>query len=154
MRSRRTNSGGRDTSAELSRDIHLLGDLLGEVLREQEGERVFRIEEALRATAKRLRRGRSGGDRGALERLVSGLDTATATHALRAFTVYFHLINEAEQRQIVRVNRARELESGKRPRPESLADAVMRARRAGLSARALESLLEDVRIEPVLTAHP
>src|SRR5262249_28119995 len=58
------------------------------------------------------------------------------------------------QIEIVRVNRSRELQAGRRPRPESLAEAIAWARSAGISARRLERLLGQLRVQPVLTAHP
>jgi phosphoenolpyruvate carboxylase len=109
----------RIPSSALSRDIHLLGD----VLLDQEGRRVFESEESLRSSAKRMRRRFSPDEVRTMERLVRRLDVETAAASLRAFTVYFQLINEAEQKEIVRVNRARELESGARPRAESIAEA-------------------------------
>ena len=120
----KTKSPKSDSSSALSRDIHLLGDLLGDVLLDQEGRRVFEVEESLRSTAKRMRQRSSPEQVGVMERLVRRLDVETAAASLRAFTVYFQLINEAEQKDIVRVNRARELESGKKPRAESIAEAV------------------------------
>jgi phosphoenolpyruvate carboxylase len=156
----RTTPKGRGISAPLSQDIHLLGDTLGEVLLHLEGESVFAVEEELRATAKRLRGGGKvrglapSKDARRMERLVRGLDVDTATKVLRAFTVYFQLVNEAEQKEIVRVNRQRELQAGRQPRPESIAEAIHRFKRSGVTAEQVQSLLDRLRIQPVLTAHP
>ncbi len=139
---------------QLSADVHLLGDLLGSVLREQEGERLYAVEEELRAAAKHLRAGYSAAERRTVERLVRGVDAASATRILRAFTVYFHLINEAEQQEIVRVNRERELHPEQKPRLESIAEAVYWAKSSGISATVLRSLVRSLSIEPVFTAHP
>jgi phosphoenolpyruvate carboxylase len=138
----------------LSADVHLLGDLLGSVLREQEGKRLFDIEEELRAAAKRLRSGYSPAGSAAMKRIVRGLDVASSARALRAFTVYFHLINEAEQKEIVRVNRERELHPEQKPRLESVADAVYWARSSGIGSSGLRDLIRSLSIEPVFTAHP
>ncbi len=139
---------------QLSADVHLLGDLLGSVLREQEGASLYDIEEELRAMAKRLRASYSAAESRTIRRLVRGLDVAAATSILRAFTVYFHLINEAEQKEIVRVNRERELHPEQKPRLESIAEAVYWARASGISAAGLRSLVRSLSIEPVFTAHP
>jgi phosphoenolpyruvate carboxylase len=141
-------------SPALSRDIHLLGDLLGDVLLDQEGRRVFEIEESLRNSAKRMRRRFSPEEVRTMERLVRRLDVETAAASLRAFTVYFQLINEAEQKEIVRVNRAREFASGAKPRAESIAEAVYWAKNAGLGSGAFQDLLRRLKVQPVLTAHP
>ena len=89
-----------------------------------------------------------------MERLVRRLDVETAAASLRAFTVYFQLINEAEQKEIVRVNRAREFESGAKPRAESIAEAVYWAKNAGLGSAEFQDLLRRLKVQPVLTAHP
>ncbi|MCS6860400.1 MAG: phosphoenolpyruvate carboxylase [Abditibacteriales bacterium] len=150
----RTTPKGRGISAPLSQDIHLLGDTLGEVLLHLEGQPVFAVEEQLRATAKRLRRNFSPADARRLERLARRLDVDTATKVLRAFTIYFQLVNEAEQKEIVRVNRERELRAGRQPRPESITEAIHQFKRNGVTAEEVQSLLDRLRIQPVLTAHP
>lgn len=150
----RTTPKGRGISAPLSRDIHLLGDTLGEVLLHLEGENVFAREETLRATAKQLRHSFSPADARRMEQLVRRLDVDTATKVLRAFTIYFQLVNEAEQKEIVRVNRERELQAGRKPRPESITEAIHRFKRSGVTAEEVQNLLDSLRIQPVLTAHP
>jgi phosphoenolpyruvate carboxylase len=141
-------------ASELSQDVQLLGHLLGSVLMEQEGTQVFETEEALRKIAKRLRTRFSVRESRLMERLIRSLDTYTATRILRAFTVYFHLVNEAEQKEIVRVNRQRELDSAKQPRLESIADGLYWAKKNGIRAREIQALARSLMIEPVFTAHP
>src|SRR5205085_6633941 len=78
----------------------------------------------------------------------------TAGRVLRALTILFQLLNAAEQKEIVRVNRERRAKTGTAPRPESIADAVLRLRDAGVSAEEMEALLGRLQISPTLTAHP
>ncbi len=144
---------------QLSRDVSLLGRLLGEVLREQEGEAGFALVEELRAATKALRSpDPSPPDFGpagqALLARCRALDTASVRRLVRAFTLYFHLVNVAEEHHRLRVLRQRDQAPDDAPRPESLAAAVAEAARAGVGADAVRRLLARLDIEPVFTAHP
>ncbi|MGH9939699.1 MAG: phosphoenolpyruvate carboxylase, partial [Blastocatellia bacterium] len=95
--------------APLRADIHRLGDLLGETLKQLGGERLFEIEENVRALCKRLRSARP--DKGAvasereLKRLLRGLSLDETIGVIRAFSVYFQLVNIAEQYHRIRRKR-------------------------------------------------
>ena len=83
---------------DLSQTIHLLGDLLGEVISELESPDIFEVEEYIRLQAK----ARRGGDASAavqLQKKVSELSTAEARAVASAFTTYFDLVNLAEENQ-------------------------------------------------------
>ncbi len=137
----------------LRRDIHLLGDLLGEVIQEQAGLEGFELEEEVR----RLARARRAGDpeaEGALRSLLDRLALPELRVIARAFTIFFDLANLAEDRHRVRVLRAREQAAHPRPRPESIPEAFQRLRAAGIPSQAVRGLLEGLSIEPVFTAHP
>ncbi len=136
----------------ISADIHLLGDLLGEVIVEQEGEALFELEERVRALAKERRSGEQAAA-SELDALVASLDLAQADFLTKAFATYFRLVNIAEETQRVRVLRSRERARGGHIR-ESVSEAVVGFRRARLSAEDLRSLLSSLSIRPVLTAHP
>ena len=138
----------------LSRDIHLLGDALGRVIREQGGEAVFQAEEAFRDTAKRLRRRFSRQQSEEMLRLAQELDVETASQVLRAFTIYFQLINEAEQKEIVQVNRRRTLDSSLQTRPDSVAEAIQALHEQGFSEEEVQQTLDELEIQSVITAHP
>ena len=108
-----------DFANELSNDIHLLGDILGKVIRQQAGIDLFGLEERLRALTK-ARRADSADkniDR-AIERLVSNLSLDEAENIARAFTTYFDLVNLTEANQRVRVLRDRARESYPHPLKE------------------------------------
>lgn len=147
----RENDGG----SELARDIRMLGNALGEVLREQGGDVLLATVERIRALTKEAR-SESGQDaaEAELDRLFGAMDFWTALPVLKAFTTYFQLINLAEQKEIVRVNRRRAYEAGDQPRPESVRDAVRQLHEAGLTADEMRALVGSLSIQLVFTAHP
>ncbi|MCS7350749.1 MAG: phosphoenolpyruvate carboxylase [Anaerolineae bacterium] len=137
----------------LRRDIHLLGDLLGEVIREQAGLEGFELEEQVRQLARARRAGAAEAER-ALRALLEELTLPELNVIARAFAIFFDLANLAEDRHRVRVLRAREQAAHPQPRPESIAEAFQRIRAAGVPGEAMRALLDALSIEPVFTAHP
>ena len=129
-------------SESLDREVRRLDAVLGDVLREQEGEGLLDL--ARRLMAPGLDPNRLATDFPELD------DPAVVQSLARAFTVLFQLINTAEQVEIVRVNRA----STKRPRRESIAEAVGRLAERGLTAEQIQELINHLDICPTLTAHP
>jgi phosphoenolpyruvate carboxylase len=162
---------GRDADrqyvpAAMRRDVRLLGDLLGEVLRESGGQELLDDVERLRHAVIAARRGEPAADVGAerpdarkppadalreISEMVTAWPLERAETVAHAFTVYFHLANLAEEHQ--RIRTLRERDTGDRPVRESLADAVATIRSQHGSGR-VASLLADLRVHPVLTAHP
>ncbi len=139
----------------LREDVRFLGDQLGTILREQAGEGIFDTEEILRRGFKSLRRCEGGPElRERLLKLVAGLDTDAAAQVMRAFTLYFQLVNLAEQHHRVRRIRAYAHAETDRPAPGSLDDVLGRLAAAGVSAPAVRALLARLWIAPVFTAHP
>ncbi|HEY2489258.1 MAG TPA: phosphoenolpyruvate carboxylase [Streptosporangiaceae bacterium] len=138
----------------MRRDVRLLGDLLGEVLRESGGEDLLADVERLRHAVIEARRedpppqGDPVGDE--IATLVASWPLDRAELVARAFTVYFHLVNMAEEHQ--RIRTLRERAAGGAPLRESLAVAVADIRAAAPGE--LETLLARLRVHPVLTAHP
>jgi len=145
----RPDTGSPD--APLRANVRLLGEILGRVITEQEGEDVYRLEERIRLLARLGRRGDSGASR-ALAETIGALDVGTQAVVLRAFTVYFHLANIAEQHHRVRRRREHEREGGT-PR-ETLAEALELLEREGLAAEEVAAAARAVSVELVLTAHP
>jgi phosphoenolpyruvate carboxylase len=137
--------------AALRANVRLLGEILGRVLTEQEGEGVYRLEERVRLLARLGRRGDAGASR-ALAETIAGLDVETQAVVLRAFAVYFHLANIAEQHHRVRRRREHEREGGT-PR-ESLAEALELLERDGVTREELADAARRVSVELVVTAHP
>ena len=154
-------TGRQRDSAELPelmrRDVRLLGEVLGEVISESAGPDLLADVERLRHA---VIDARTAADRGSAQAaaagdeimaLVSDWSWERAELVARAFTVYFHLVNLAEEEQRVRTLRLRY--SGDRPPRESLADAVDRISSEG-GAGHLTQLLDELRVHPVFTAHP
>jgi len=127
-------------------NVRLLGDLLGEVLVEQEGEWLLDLEERIRRLA---RDAREGGDAAFAElgETVAALPLERQALVLRAFALYFQLANIAEQHH--RLRRRREYEHEGRAARESLAEAVQR-----LEGADLDEAVRRLSVELVLTAHP
>jgi phosphoenolpyruvate carboxylase len=138
---------------DLSSTIRLLGDTLGRVLREQESPALFATEEEIRGLAK----ARRAGDAEAAARLtaeVAALSPAAARATASAFTVYFDLVNLAEEAQRIRALRERERTQHPSPIADSVGDAVARLKAAGVTSEQMGALLARLHIELVLTAHP
>jgi phosphoenolpyruvate carboxylase len=140
------------TDAPLRRDVRLLGDLLGRVMVEQDGEALLAREEEIRRVSRRARETGDPEVREELARAVRALDLGQQTKILRAFTLYFQLANIAEQHH--RIRRRRDVGRADRPQRESLADAFARLREAGVDDEALAEVAAHVSLELVLTAHP
>src|SRR6516165_4034467 len=148
----------------MRRDVRLLGDLLGEVIRESGGQDLLDDVERLRHAVIAARVDPPSGDAADLAgdeiaALVASWPLARAELVAKAFTIYFHLTNLAEERHRVRTLRGpaelaqvkgdREASGG--PRRESLVDAVAQF---GAEPERLTNLLARLRVQPVLTAHP
>jgi phosphoenolpyruvate carboxylase len=137
---------------DLSASIHLLGDALGRVLTEQESADLFEREERIRALAKARRTGDEEAG-AALGAEVSKLSTAEARAVASAFTVYFDLVNLAEEVSRVRTLRDRERDLAA-PVTESIGAAMARLKGRGVTADQMRALVNALRVELVLTAHP
>ncbi len=138
---------------ELSATIHLLGELLGDVIAEQESRAHLETEERIRALAK----ARRAGDPDAAAKLAAeaaALSPDLAHAVAAAFTLYFDLVNLAEEINRVRTLRERERQHGRAPTTESIADAVATLKARGVSHDQLAAVLRNLRVELVLTAHP
>ncbi len=138
---------------ELSTTIHMLGDLLGQVIAEQESHSMFEIEERIRLSAKARRQG-DASEAQALTAEIAALSASEARAAASAFTVYFDLVNLAEENNRVDLLRLQEQKLYPAPVPESIASAVAELKQNGVTAEQLAELLKILTIEPVLTAHP
>jgi phosphoenolpyruvate carboxylase len=138
---------------ELSAAIHLLGDILGEVISELESPEIFATEERIRAAAKERRAGNTQAAE-QLETEVEALDINGARAVSAAFTTYFDLVNLAEEYQ--RVQQLRERESILSPEPldESVGDAIAMLEKEEVTSEQMQTLLDHLFIELVLTAHP
>ncbi len=143
----------RDRDAPLRRDIRWLGTLLGETLIEQAGRGLFETEERLRILSKRYRRHPTTMRQDQIAGIIRGLGIDEAIGVIRAFSLYFGLVNLAEQHH--RVRRRREVRlSGDRPQRGSLTETLRLLREKDLDAAAVRALLRRIEVGLVVTAHP
>lgn len=138
---------------QLTTAIHLLGDLLGQVITSQESKTVFDIEEFIRQQAKRRRSGDQEAARG-LAAAIGDLPVETARAVASAFALYFDLVNLAEEYYRLDILRQQERESYPHPLRESIGDAVAQLKAQGTTVDQMAGLLQSLDIELVLTAHP
>jgi phosphoenolpyruvate carboxylase len=138
-----------------SAQVRLLGDLLGRAISEVEGSEELELVERVRALAIASR----NGDEDAGSDLLAVLRSVPAEEAMivvSAFAAWFHLINLAEDQALVRqliLDRRHARQAG-RDLPDTILAAVRRLTERGVTGAQLGTLLEQVTIRPVMTAHP
>ena len=135
----------------LSRNVTLLGDLLGEAVRDRYGPDMLQLVEELRILCKRADREEDPALRARAAERIRQLDLDAITALLRAFTSFFHLINQAEKQEIIRINRER---SANGVRPESIAEVIRDLSEAGATLDVVLAIVNRLDIQPTLTAHP
>lgn len=148
-----------DPQDRLRSTIRFLGNLLGETIIEQEGQAIFELEEEIRNLAKNWRaEGDPSTFQEQLDNMVHTLidEPHKALAVLKAFTIYFQLINIAEEQQRIYVlrDRARRAHEQNIPVPETIAHGIRRLAEEGLTAAEIRELLHGLFIMPVFTAHP
>jgi phosphoenolpyruvate carboxylase len=133
-------------------DIRLLGRILGDVIREQEGVAIFNLIEQIRVLSVRFHRHGDENANKELKKLLKGLSADDAVKVIRAFTYFSHLANLAEDRHQLRRQAAQERIAGQQPGSIDL--ALERIHAAGISKATIVKTLADSYLSPVLTAHP
>ncbi len=161
----------REKDAPLRRDIHVLGEALGRAIQQHEGAEVFETVEQMRRICKQLRSCYEAlphvSDMEAtglreeirvldqnITRLVSSCDVPMSIDVIRAFTVYFHLVNTAEQQHRIRRRYVHDILPSSPPQRGSLAALMAFFKNNGIDASTFQQLLERLSIELVFTAHP
>lgn len=142
---------GREATEPMREDIRLLGALLGDTVREQNGEEVFDLVERARVESFRVRR--SEIDRADLARMFDGIDVHQAIPVIRAFTHFALLANVAEDIHRER-RRAIHTAAGEPPQNSSLAATYAKLDAADLDPRTVAEALSGALVSPVITAHP
>lgn len=138
----------------LRANVSKLGYILGEILEEQGGPGLLTKVEEIRRQSIELRENFSQEKQKLLLEQTANLELDTAFSLVRAFTMYFHLVNIAEERNRLRTLVARERRAWPEPRTESIAAALEDLKEEGVSAAAINRLLMRMLVEPVFTAHP
>lgn len=142
---------GREATEPMRADIRLLGTILGDTVREQNGEEVFDLVERARVEAFRVRR--SEIDRAQMARMFDGIDIHLAIPIIRAFSHFALLANVAEDIHRER-RRAIHVEAGEPPQDSSLAATYAKLDRAELDSAVVADALKGALVSPVSTAHP
>jgi len=137
----------------LREDIRLLGRILGDTLREQEGEETFELVENVRRAAVRFRKTQDDRDREQLEQMLDGLSPKDTLAVVRAFSYFSQLSNIAEDLHHNRRRRAH-LKAGSPPQEGSLQLALDRVQGRRVGAAKLQEFFRHALVSPVLTAHP
>lgn len=138
----------------LRASVSKLGHILGEILEEQGGPSLLAKVEEIRLKSIELRGNFSPERQRALLDETSNLDPDTAWLLVRAFTMYFHLVNIAEEHSRLHTLAERERHHWPAPRTESIAAALQSLQSEGVSAAAINRFLSRMLVEPVFTAHP
>ena len=142
----------KDNERPLVEDIRLLGRILGDEIREQEGAAAFELIEKIRTLSVAFRRDADHEADRALKKLLKSLTGDQTVSVIRAFTYFSHLANLAEDRHHIRRRaiheRAGDTQEG------SLDVAMSRLRWAGIAPKAIAATLAQSYVSPVLTAHP
>jgi phosphoenolpyruvate carboxylase len=150
--SARTPRNTRDNERPLMEDIRLLGRLLGDVIREQDGVAAYELIEQVRKLSVAFRRDADHEADKALKKLLKGLSGDQTVSVIRAFTYFSHLANLAEDRHHIRRRavheRAGDTQEG------SIEVALARLRWAGIATKTIAQTLAHSFVSPVLTAHP
>lgn len=138
----------------LREEVRFLGNCLGRVLIAQEGKRFFDLVEWVRKSAISLRREPNASLEKKLLKKIRSLPLRELTKLIRAFTVYFQLVNLAEEKHRIRRKRLYESLPHASPQRGSLEEMVHKIKMAGWSAGKTRKILSQISIELVLTAHP
>ncbi|MEE2853915.1 MAG: phosphoenolpyruvate carboxylase [Actinomycetota bacterium] len=142
---------GREATEPMRADIRLLGAILGDTVREQNGDEVFELVERARVESFRVRR--SEIDRAELARMFFRIDIHQAIPVVRAFSHFALLANVAEDIHRER-RRAIHVAAGEAPQDSSLAATYAKLDRAQLDSATVAGALKGAVVAPVITAHP
>ena len=142
----------KNSDLPLIEDIRLLGKILGDIVREQEGDAVFNLVERIRKLSVSFHRESNQTANKELTRILKGLTSDNAMKVLRAFTYFSHLANLAEDhhqvRRLVANARAGSFQDG------SISVTMKKLQAASISKQMIAQVLDASFISPVLTAHP
>ena len=142
---------GREATEPMREDIRLLGTILGDTVREQNGDEVFALVERARVASFRVRR--SEIERAEVAHMFEGIDIHQAIPVIRAFSHFALLANLAEDIHRER-RRAIHMAAGDPPQNSSLAATYDKLDAADLDAATVAEALTDALVAPVITAHP
>ena len=142
-------------STALAKQINLLVSSLSRVITEQAGGRLLSIGREISDLCVSAASSGAEEPREKAARIIADLDLKSITNLLKSFTTLFHLINQSEKQEIVRINRERARASTiDAPRSESIDEAVKTLKMRGWTSERVQALLSQIDIQPTFTAHP
>ncbi len=142
------------TDAPLRSNIRLLGNILGDVIKDQEGNAFFALEELIRLSTKEYRLRHSPAVHRRLKKKISSLDSDSMKKLIRAFSIYFQLVNIAEQHYRIQRMREQRMHGASHYPQGSLKHTLQHAKKKKIPAARVASFLSSAFISPVFTAHP
>lgn len=142
------------TNNLLRRDVRFLGHILGEVLVHEGGNELLDIVEKIREMSKSLRAQFVPEIYEEFKNTIRNLEPGVRHHVIRAFAIYFQLVNIAEQNHRIRRKRDYEHSSGESVQPGSIESIVQELRGKNLPVGEVKEILQSISLELVMTAHP
>ncbi|WP_257350195.1 phosphoenolpyruvate carboxylase [Pseudalkalibacillus decolorationis] len=144
----------QDHTTPLRRDVNLLGNLLGEILIHHGGEKLFNKVETIRKLTKDLRKNREPSMYKMLKSEIQSLQPPMRSQVIRAFSIYFHLVNIAEQNHRIRRRREYQLFEDQGVQPYSIESAVLSLKDHNIDKEVIQGVLDQLSLELIITAHP
>jgi phosphoenolpyruvate carboxylase len=144
----------QSTNNLLRRDIRFLGHILGEVLVHQGGNDLLDVVERIREMSKSLRAHYVIEIYDEFKKTISSLDPEIRHQVIRAFAIYFQLVNIAEQNHRIRRKRDYERSSGESVQPGSIESIVQELKNTDVPYSEVQEILKAISLELVMTAHP
>ncbi len=145
----------RGITEPLQTKIDLIGRLVRQVVGQQAGTETARLIEDLMDLCEAANHSNQWWSHIDLQTRIEALELDQLVWICRTFTAFFHLVNEAERQEIIRINRlAARKETPECPRKGSILEAIHRLKQKGISDEEMQLLVDELDIEPTLTAHP
>ncbi|WP_018923556.1 phosphoenolpyruvate carboxylase [Salsuginibacillus kocurii] len=141
-------------SSLLRKDVRKLGNMLGEILVHQGGTELLNKVESIRKMTIDLRKNHDEETYQAIKEEIDSLEPPMRQQVIRAFAIYFHLVNIAEQNHRIRRRREYQLEDDEGVQPFSLESSVIALKENNVSEDVIQRVLADLSLELVITAHP
>ncbi|MDH5580549.1 MAG: phosphoenolpyruvate carboxylase [Bdellovibrionales bacterium] len=138
----------------LKKDVYLLGLLLGEALKEVEGEEFFQLVEKIRRTAKTQRKGKGRADFKKIKKILDGVDPQTLTKLVSSFSAFLNYVTVAEQHHRIRRRRVHLLSRKPKSQPFSLEHTFNFLKKKKISSEKISEMIRKLQIDLVFTAHP
>ncbi|NJP38339.1 phosphoenolpyruvate carboxylase [Alkalicoccus luteus] len=144
----------QDQNLQLRNDVKKLGSILGDVLKKHGGEELFQKVEDIRELTKGLRDNYDPDKYELLKKEISELESPMRQQVIRAFSIYFHLVNIAEQNHRIRRSQFYRLERDSDVQKHSIQEAILALKNDEHADETIQKIIDDLSIELIMTAHP